>query len=242
MGEPPAVRPGELFIPKLYNLQTDIGERTDVAAQHPDVVERLQALVAKMDADLGIRHLGPGVRPPGRVAKPVGLWLPGQAPSTDEVAAHYDLAQLDQLAIGDALSPQQAPQIAGKAFVISAEVEPTSPSGVIVAQGGSASGFALHLLDGKPVFTVREHSRPVSIMAAEAPAGRFRLEARLARGGAMTLVVDGKTVARGKAPGLINMQPHEDFCVGFDNGRPVGDYDGKAHFRGTISQLKVVAE
>ena len=38
------------------------------------------------------------------------------------------------------------------------------------------------------------------------------------------------------------MQPQEDFCVGFDNGRPVGDYDGKPHFRGAISQLKVVAE
>jgi arylsulfatase A-like enzyme len=242
MGEPPAARPGETFTPRLYNLQTDIGERTDVAAQHPDVVERLQALLAKMDADLGISHLGPGVRPPGRVAKPIGLWLPGQAPSPDEVAAHYDLDRLDQLAIGDTLPAEQAPQIAGKALVISAEVEPKAPTGVIVAQGGSASGFALYLRDGKLVFTVREHSRPVSIGAAETPAGRFHLEARLVRGGAMTLMVDGKTAASGKAPGLITVQPQEDFCVGFDNGKPVGDYDGKAHFRGSISQLKVVAE
>jgi hypothetical protein len=168
--------------------------------------------------------------------------LPGQAPSAEEVAAHYDLAQLDQMAIGDALPPDQAPQIAGKALVISAEVDPKSASGVIVAQGGSGSGYALHLLDGKPVFTVREHSSPVSISAAVAPVGRFHVEARLARGGAMTLMVDGKPAASGKAAGLINVQPQEDFCVGFDNGRPVGDYDGKPHFRGTISQLKVVAE
>jgi arylsulfatase A-like enzyme len=242
LGAPPAARPGEPFTPRLYNLQTDIGERTDVAAQHPDVVQRLQTLVADMDADLGIRHLGPGVRPPGRVTKPVGLWLPGQAPSSDEVAAHYDLDRLDQLSIGDILPPEQAPQIAGKPLVISAEVEPKSPTGVIVAQGGSAFGYALHLLDGKPVFTVREHGRPVSITAAEAPSGRFHLEARLARDGAITLMVDGKTVASGKAPGLITEQPREDLCVGFDNGRPVGDYDGKPHFRGAISQLKVVAE
>jgi hypothetical protein len=44
------------------------------------------------------------------------------------------------------------------------------------------------------------------------------------------LAVDGKTLVSGKAPGVIPAQPHEDFCVGFDNGRPVGDYDGKAHF------------
>jgi arylsulfatase A-like enzyme len=242
MSKPHRLRPGERFTPTLYNLQTDIGERNDVAAKHPDIVKRLQALAAEMDTDLGITKLGPGVRAPGRVAKPVGLWLPGQAPSEAEVAAHYDIARLDQLVIGDTLGPDEAPQIAGKALVISMQVEPKASSGVIVAQGGSACGYALHLREGKPVFTVREHSQPVSIMAPEAPPGRFQLEARLARGGAMTLAVDGKTVASGNAPGLITVQPREDFCVGFDNGRPVGDYDSKPHFRGAISQLKVVAQ
>lgn len=56
--------------PRLYNLDTDIGETTDVAAEHPDVVTRLQALIADMDADLGKRGPGPGVRPPGRVTNP----------------------------------------------------------------------------------------------------------------------------------------------------------------------------
>jgi len=59
--------------PGLYNLDADIGETTDVAAKHPDVVARLQALVAKMDADLGAKSAGPGVRPPGRVAAPKPL-------------------------------------------------------------------------------------------------------------------------------------------------------------------------
>jgi len=59
--------------PRLYNLETDIGERTDVAAQHPDVVARLQKLVAPMDADLGSTGVGPGVRPPDRVANPQPL-------------------------------------------------------------------------------------------------------------------------------------------------------------------------
>ena len=37
-------------------------------------------------------------------------------------------------------------------------------------------------------------------------------------------------------------QPQEDFCIGHDNGHTVGDYDGKALFRGTIAHLKVVTE
>lgn len=57
--------------PRLYNLGADIGETTDVAAQHPAVVERLKKFVAQMDADLGIKEDGPGVRPPGRVEHPL---------------------------------------------------------------------------------------------------------------------------------------------------------------------------
>jgi arylsulfatase A-like enzyme len=59
--------------PRLYNLDTDIGELTDVAAQNPDVIARLQKLVQQMDADLGNTGNGPGVRAPGRVAHPLPL-------------------------------------------------------------------------------------------------------------------------------------------------------------------------
>lgn len=239
---PPVARRGEIFTPALYNLDVDIGERTNVAAAHPEIVKRLQGLVAKMDADLGTNELGPGVRQPGRAVKPVGLWLPGTAPSADELAAHYDLARLDQLNIGDTLSSDEAPQIAGKALTISAHVAPESASGVIVAQGGSASGYALHLSKGQLVFTVRVRSHAVSVSTKELPSGPFQFEARLAKGGTMTLLTDGKVVATGKAAGLIPGQPNEDFCLGFDNGRPVGEYDGHPLFHGSISQLKVVAE
>jgi arylsulfatase A-like enzyme len=61
------------FTPALYNLNDDIGETTDVAAQHPEVVKRLQDLAARMDADLGATKAGPGVRPPGKVEHPKPL-------------------------------------------------------------------------------------------------------------------------------------------------------------------------
>ncbi len=64
--------------PRLYNLDNDIGEKTDVAAQHPDEVKRLQALIAKMGADLGLektnkKNRTPGVRDAGQVKNPVPL-------------------------------------------------------------------------------------------------------------------------------------------------------------------------
>ena len=48
---------------RLYNLDTEIAELADVAAQHPDVVARLQKLVQQMDADLSATGEGSGVRP-----------------------------------------------------------------------------------------------------------------------------------------------------------------------------------
>lgn len=61
------------FSPELYNLDSDIGEKTDVAEKNPDVVRRLQALIDTMDKDLGISEIGPGVRACGKVAEPKGL-------------------------------------------------------------------------------------------------------------------------------------------------------------------------
>ncbi len=68
-----AVRSGQwkLHLEKgeLYNLDTDIGESTDVAQEHPEVVQRLRALAQQMDGDLGNdARLGPGCRPLGRVS------------------------------------------------------------------------------------------------------------------------------------------------------------------------------
>lgn len=54
----------------LYDLEADIGESTDVAAEHPDVVERLSRLADAARAELGdalTGARGAGVREPGRI-------------------------------------------------------------------------------------------------------------------------------------------------------------------------------
>jgi arylsulfatase A-like enzyme len=53
----------------LYDLKTDIGETIDVAAEHPDVVARLQAAADEARHDLGdtlTGTVGSGIRPAGR--------------------------------------------------------------------------------------------------------------------------------------------------------------------------------
>ena len=61
------------FSPKLFNLDTDIGETTDVAAAHAEIVARLQGYVQQMDKDLGVKGRGPGVRASGIVKQPQPL-------------------------------------------------------------------------------------------------------------------------------------------------------------------------
>jgi arylsulfatase A-like enzyme len=60
---------------RLYNLDNDIGEKTNVADANPEVVKKLQALAVKMGEELcdGSPN-GPGVRPPGIVEKPEFLY------------------------------------------------------------------------------------------------------------------------------------------------------------------------
>jgi arylsulfatase A len=51
----------------LYDLDADIGEKTDVKEKFPEVVERLQKLGDRARADLGDGKSGPGVRPVGKL-------------------------------------------------------------------------------------------------------------------------------------------------------------------------------
>ena len=47
----------------LFDLEAEIGECTDVAAAHPEVVKRLLALAEKARADIGDRdRIGAGAR------------------------------------------------------------------------------------------------------------------------------------------------------------------------------------
>ncbi len=61
------------FPPQLYNLRTDIGEATNVAAANPEIVAKLQSLIAAMKDDLGLDGIAPGCRELGHAANPKPL-------------------------------------------------------------------------------------------------------------------------------------------------------------------------
>jgi arylsulfatase len=58
--------------PELYDLKADVGEMSDVASAHPEIVKRLldQAEIARADlGDALTGRKGAGVREPGRIAQ-----------------------------------------------------------------------------------------------------------------------------------------------------------------------------
>ena len=227
-----ALQPGDpATAPRLYHLARDLGERQNVAGQHPDVVARLQALAAKMGAEIG--GAGPSARRPAGEAPNSKLLYPAEEEAPARPVA------LETLKPGDHLNSASAPQIGNRPFTLSVTAETVQPDVVLVAQGGSAAGYALHVRGGRVVFSVRTGSAALTeITTPGALAGPARIIASLAADGTLTLRVNDQPAVTGKAPGLIARQPQEDFCLGHDNKVPVAVYAGQEPFRGKLIGLK----
>jgi arylsulfatase A-like enzyme len=64
---------------QLYDLHADIGEKNNVADEHPEVVERLMALTEKAREDLGdADRPGKNQRPAGFVPQPTPRMMASQ--------------------------------------------------------------------------------------------------------------------------------------------------------------------
>jgi putative heme-binding domain-containing protein len=73
MGRKGEKLPASLDQPRLYDLEADLGETTDVAAANPEVVERLRGVARRVAAEL-TDPKSPARRPPGRAENPTTLY------------------------------------------------------------------------------------------------------------------------------------------------------------------------
>jgi arylsulfatase A-like enzyme len=223
--------------PRLYNLEADIGETTNIAAKHPEVMAKLQALATKMNDEIG--GAKPSARrPAGVVANPQPLYPMDELPKSKDSGKPADLGKLKP---GDAIASATAPQVVGQAFTLMCKVETDQRDTIIVAHGGTGAGYALHIKDGRAVFTVRTGKDDAFAEVRSDPIkGATAITAKLSDDGTMTLKVGEQAAVSGKARGVIPRQPAEEFCVGHDNGQPVADYAKTVKpFQGKITELKV---
>jgi arylsulfatase A-like enzyme len=250
MGKQAAKTPAGM---RLYDLDAEIGEQTDVAAQHPEVVAKLKALADKMAAEIGGKT-PTARRPAGEVKGAKTLYptidyvpndvkkddaKPAAKKSAARPSANVKPVVLAQAKSGDTAASAAAPQVGQRAFTVSVTVEAAQRDAVIVAQGGLI-GHALYLKGGRVAFAVRHGAdEVVEILSPAEVKGSFAVTASLAADGAMKLVVAGQDAVTGKAKGALPRQPAEDFCVGHDNGKPVGVYGKLIVLQGAISGLSV---
>jgi arylsulfatase len=154
---------------------------------------------------------------------------------------------------GQSRIPEGAcPDIKNKSWSVAAEVDVKADStGMIITQGGLFSGWALYLDKGKPVF----HSNFVDVAHYEV-AGKDALApgkhtikmdftydgGGIGKGGAATLSVDCKEVAKGRIEKTvpIRISLDEGLDVGEDTGTPVNlNYDVPFKFTGKIEKATI---
>ena len=227
---------------RLYNLDEDIGETTDVAAENPKVIQRLQKIADAMIADIGSGQAGHGVRPVGIVENPVMLY-----PSTTRGKAEKTLPPTKpinwkKVNFGDTVQTGQVPSIAGKTITIRAIVEADKPHGVVVSHGGSNIGYVLYFNQGRLVFMVKPGKGIENRISSEmAFSGKIDIVANLNADGSAEFTVNGNSKITGRSQ-LLKSHPQEHLSVGFDAAKPVDKEAPDGNFNGRIYRIEVTEE
>ncbi|MBM3826970.1 MAG: arylsulfatase [Verrucomicrobia bacterium] len=217
-------------VPRLYDLEADIGETTDLAEREPAVVERLRSLAAKVGAEIG-GNTPQARRGPGVVASPRLLYEVQEDPKP----------ALTALKNGDRLESKDAPQIAGRRIRIEASFSTKQKDAVIVSHGGSAIGYALHLQAGRLRFSVRNGGE--TFVEAPVAAGETKAVATLEKDGTLSLKIGDAPEVTAKGSKTFPRQPQEDFCVGHDAALAAVPYAGEpVKFKGRLNALTVTAD
>lgn len=226
---------------RLYNLEKEIGETTNLFDQHPEVVARLKKLADKMMDDIGSGKSGPGVRPPGTKENPVTLYP--TAPRKKRNAGRRKKIAWNKLKVGDSFDSSSAPNIGGKPFSVRCQIDSAS-DGVLVAHGGTVIGYSLYVKDKTVRFAVRSGTSAIGRVSVRADADVNKIVANVDRAGLLSLTVNGRTEKSTSKSGShkISKQPQEPLSIGFDSQNPVDSEAPKNRFEGTIADIRVAVD
>jgi arylsulfatase A len=226
--------------PRLYNLDTETGEQTNLADKHPDIVAKLTSLADKMNAEIGGTE-PKARRPAGEVENPVTLYPTSDKPKERRAPkAKAKPTDLSKLQPGETLDAENAPQIADTPFTLTCELTTAQRDAILIAHGGASAGYALHLSGGKLIWAIR-HGKTLSTAQTDYPADNnpHRITATLGKNGQLTLQLDQNEPVTATSPSLIRTQPKEDFCLAHDNKVPVATYTAAGKFEGKISRITI---
>lgn len=215
----------------LHHADRDFSESYDLAAEHPDVLERLIALWWEEAERHGVLPLD------DRGNELFALKRPGAS----ERRVHRlprTLPHLERTAV---------PNLRDRSHRISATIERTSAGegGVIIALGSRHGGYVLYVQDGHLVY---EYNRAgvVTVVRSESPLPvgevdvAFEFERTDQHRGIGRLVCDGEVVGSAEIETLPVRQSLYGMDVGRDAGTTVSSaYAGPFEFEGRLSEVVV---
>jgi arylsulfatase A-like enzyme len=204
---------------ELYNLKFDRTEQHDLASAEP---LRAEKLMAQWDAWAARANV-----------LPLGGWRDRTKGTNASTATEFTLKDGDHLERGD------APNLAAHGFTLTARFDAASKDGVVVAQGGSAHGFALFVANGKLVFGLRRAGVLTTTPGISLAPGLHTAKATVAKGGLLTLTVDNQEPAAAHAAGPLQQMPTDGLDVGEDAGGLVGPYSAENSFGGRIESVEI---
>jgi arylsulfatase A-like enzyme len=219
----------------------DWTQANDVAAEHPDVLHRLQQLFVLEASKYNVFPLDD---------RRIERFNP-------EIAGRPTLIRGNsQILFGKMgrLTESSVVNIKNKSHAVTAELDVPEggANGVIVAQGGAYGGWAVYAKDGRPSYCYNLLGlRRFKVHGdTEIPAGEHQVRVEFAydggglgKGGTVTLYLDGKQVGEGRVDGTQPMifSGDETTDLGSDTATPVSDdYNPRSSaFTGRIRWVQI---
>jgi len=226
---------------ELYDTSTDWSQARDLAGEMPEKLAELQQLWLEEARKYNVLPLDDR-----RIER-----------FNAELVGRPELVKGDsQLLFGGMgrLSENSILNIKNKSHAVTAEIEvpESGAEGVIIAQGGAFAGWSLYIKDGRLKYCYNLLGLQRFIIEADTrlPPGTHQVRMEfaydgggLAKGGTVTLYLDGDEVGEGRVEGTVPLifSADETADVGRDTASPVSeDYEGESSvFTGTVNWVQI---
>ncbi|MCD0463212.1 sulfatase family protein [Roseiconus lacunae] len=219
---------------QLYDTVADIGETRNVANEHPGVVQRLQAAWEAHNKELSANR-----RPAADLIRPKDALSPSR-PGTPGRRSNSNVAPLDWATVepGKTYPSSSVANLVKQPFTLTCKLSGDLASGVVVAHGGTLTGYSMYLHDGQLTFAVRQSGdtiRRVSLPLR--PASDWTIVASVTPT-AIRLKVNDNRAEVWQGDGRLLRHPAEDLSIAFDSKMPVDPKGPTRRFDGTIKSIR----
>lgn len=204
---------------ELYNVVADRAEQNDVATVEPTRVRLLSAMWQKYAERANVLPLTPYYN--------------------KNKKNDFSRKKRFVFAEGDDVPRNKSPMVKNKSFTISISLKTVGTEGVLVAQGGSASGYAVYQKDGQLWFAAR--SKGFVELEGKTPVAGT-LEIAVGKDGTVMATQDGATLLSGSMKAGFDEMPVDGLQVGRDLNGNVGSYVDDFPYNGVIKQVKIHIE